>query len=284
MEEQYNDDGSAHCTSSVILTDVDISEAEGYEPEENYTQASTESLNKDKNCQVLKEKSPIRSRAPSLPLLISPEELTTSPGIMDEHLPEMPWSQTSSASSPPPAEMNGESRPPQTETTHSAVSKIPVRLTVIKQTQSSTQDTRLSPPSLPESSCPEREEKTREKRKKTALFSSGIPNTLRPDLSKVEPRVRFPKDGYTPPKSRRPLRSGSLSPEPRLVYMSPADIVTTVLFGASEEPQPEEEEELTPDVLSILPPDFRTRQQAIALMNELQVLTASHTHTHTHTQ
>ncbi|XP_072309341.1 uncharacterized protein [Eucyclogobius newberryi] len=96
-----------------------------------------------------------------------------------------------------------------------------------------------------------------------------VPSMHRFDLSKVEPRVRFPKDGYTPPKSRCPLRSVSLSPEPRLMYMSPANIVAKVLLNPLYEPDPKDKEE-TQGVRYILPPEFRSEQQAISLMIELQ--------------
>ncbi|CAG5867214.1 unnamed protein product [Menidia menidia] len=56
-----------------------------------------------------------------------------------------------------------------------------------------------------------------------------------PDFSWVEPRVRFPKDGYQPPKSKHSLRGRSLSPEPPLVFKSPADIVKEVLLNNSDE-------------------------------------------------
>ncbi|KAM4532178.1 uncharacterized protein akna [Fundulus diaphanus] len=90
----------------------------------------------------------------------------------------------------------------------------------------------------------------------------------RPDFSKVEPKVQFPKRGYNPPKSKQSLTRTSLSPEPPMVYKSPADIVKEVLFtnsdGSSDPNTP------TGAANSTVPPDFRCRQQATTLLQQLQ--------------
>ncbi|XP_072309346.1 uncharacterized protein akna [Eucyclogobius newberryi] len=259
-------------------TDLDVSE-EGTEYYHTPTKCLDEDLTLQNRPNPLDSKPHTPSRAPSLPL-ISPEELASSPRIIEETLPEI-WSESSSESSPRPAEPSCESHNPQTETRTlkelGAVSKIPVKMSVTQKRPSSPEDTRLSTTILPKarprsskSSCRSKPSAEREeKQNQAALFSPMVPSMHRFDLSKVEPRVRFPKDGYTPPKSRCPLRSVSLSPEPRLMYMSPADIVTTVLLNPLDGSDPEGEEE-TPAALSILPPEFRSRQQAISLMNELQ--------------
>lgn len=55
-----------------------------------------------------------------------------------------------------------------------------------------------------------------------------------PDFSKVEPKVRFPKGDYKPPRSRRPPRKRDLKPDTPLMYKSPADIVREVLLSSTE--------------------------------------------------
>ncbi|XP_070990346.1 microtubule organization protein AKNA-like isoform X1 [Oncorhynchus clarkii lewisi] len=92
-----------------------------------------------------------------------------------------------------------------------------------------------------------------------------------PDFSKVEPRVHFPKSGYTPPKSKGSPRKRSLSVEPPLVFKSPADIVREVLLSSTDGPQ----SPLPPNgprrpLNSMVPEDFRCPQQASTLVQQLQ--------------
>ncbi|XP_072228677.1 uncharacterized protein akna [Leuresthes tenuis] len=100
----------------------------------------------------------------------------------------------------------------------------------------------------------------------------GSLNHHTPDFSKVEPRVHFPKDGYKPPKSRHSLRGKSLSPEPPLVFKSPADIVKEVLLNNTDEtPTPSDcSRPHTGAANSAVPLDFRCRQQATTLLEQLQ--------------
>lgn len=95
-----------------------------------------------------------------------------------------------------------------------------------------------------------------------------------PDFSKVEPRVHFPKGGYKPPKSRSSLTRKSLSPEPPIVFKSPADIVKEVLLNtAGESPtSPDSDGQATSAINAIVPQEFRCHQQATTLVNQLQVL------------
>lgn len=94
-----------------------------------------------------------------------------------------------------------------------------------------------------------------------------------PDFSKVEPRVHFPKGGYKPPKSRRSSKRESLSPEPPLVFKSPADIVKEVLlnvpdgsFATSDSYRPPAS---APNFT--VPHEFRSRRHATVLLEQLQV-------------
>ncbi|XP_059214585.1 LOW QUALITY PROTEIN: microtubule organization protein AKNA [Centropristis striata] len=91
----------------------------------------------------------------------------------------------------------------------------------------------------------------------------------RPDFSKVEPRVHFPKGGYKPPKSRRRSVRTSLSPEPPFVFKSPADIVKEVLLNTSEG-SPASSDSFRPPTNSTVPQEFRCRQQATTLLDQLQ--------------
>ncbi|CAB1332646.1 unnamed protein product, partial [Coregonus sp. 'balchen'] len=93
-----------------------------------------------------------------------------------------------------------------------------------------------------------------------------------PDFSKVEPRVRFPKSGYTPPKSKGSPRKRSLSVEPPLVFKSPADIVREVLLSSTDGPQsPSPPNGPHRPLNSTVPEDFRCPQQASTLVQQLQV-------------
>ncbi|KAL7854107.1 hypothetical protein AOLI_G00209510 [Acnodon oligacanthus] len=92
-----------------------------------------------------------------------------------------------------------------------------------------------------------------------------------PDFSKVEPRVRFPKNGYKPPRSRRPPRKRDSKPEAPLVYRSPADIVREVLLssteGLSDAATPGDPQE---SLNSTAPTEFRCALQASTLVQQLQ--------------
>lgn len=101
-----------------------------------------------------------------------------------------------------------------------------------------------------------------------------MPLTYRtPDFSNVEPRVHFPKGGYKPPKSRRSSKRESLSPEPPLVFKSPADIVKEVLLNIPDgSPDPSGSYRApasAPDFT--VPQEFRCRQHATTLLEQLQV-------------
>eukprot|EP00064_Thunnus_orientalis_P007424 superscaffoldBa00000824_g7444 len=102
---------------------------------------------------------------------------------------------------------------------------------------------------------------------------SGALSHRTPDFSKVEPRVRFPKGGYKPPKSKRSSKMESLSPQPPLVFKSPADIVKEVLLNTTDGPPAPSDCNRPPASApnSTVPQDFRCRQQATTLLEQLQV-------------
>lgn len=94
-----------------------------------------------------------------------------------------------------------------------------------------------------------------------------------PDFSKVEPRVHFPKGGYKPPKSRRCSERESLSPKPPLVFKSPADIVKEVLLNVPHGSPATSESSRPPSSAPnfTVPQEFRSRQHATVLLEQLQV-------------
>ncbi|KAG7240816.1 hypothetical protein INR49_023390 [Caranx melampygus] len=93
-----------------------------------------------------------------------------------------------------------------------------------------------------------------------------------PDFSQVEPRVRFPKGSYKPPKSRRSPKRESLSPPLPIVFKSPADIVKEVLLNTTDgSPVPSDSNRtLISAPNSTVPQEFRCRQQATTLLEQLQ--------------
>ncbi|KAJ8285689.1 hypothetical protein GJAV_G00029820 [Gymnothorax javanicus] len=104
-------------------------------------------------------------------------------------------------------------------------------------------------------------------------FGKGHLNHPLPDFSKVEPRVRFPKEDYKPPKSKGlPGRKGRGSEKP-LVFKSPADIVREVLSCANAPPSSVALS--TPagprgPLSETVPQEFCSPQQATALVHQLQ--------------
>ncbi|KAK2872498.1 hypothetical protein Q8A67_022395 [Cirrhinus molitorella] len=87
-----------------------------------------------------------------------------------------------------------------------------------------------------------------------------------PDFSKVEPRVHFPKkNGYKPPKSRRPPQ------DLPVVFKSPAEIVKEVLLSSSDgSPGSPSTSGTHKRLHSTVPEEFRCPQQASTLMQQLQ--------------
>uniref|UniRef100_UPI0037E754DA microtubule organization protein AKNA n=1 Tax=Semicossyphus pulcher TaxID=241346 RepID=UPI0037E754DA len=127
-----------------------------------------------------------------------------------------------------------------------------------------------------QTTSPDRELRTPRAMSNTAEVdkSSKGPLSYRtPDFSKVEPRVRFPKGGYTPPKSRRSPKSESLSHKPPLVFKSPADIIKEVLLDTTDgSPAPSDSYRppTTSAPTSIVPQEFRCQHQAAILYETLQ--------------
>ncbi|KAL6097192.1 akna [Pungitius sinensis] len=93
-----------------------------------------------------------------------------------------------------------------------------------------------------------------------------------PDFTKVEPRVRFPKEGYNPPRSRRSCERKSLSPEPIFVFKSPAGIVKEVALNTTDGPPLSPHCPNTPTSAPnpAGPQELRGRQQAATLLDQLE--------------
>ncbi|XP_066466274.1 microtubule organization protein AKNA-like, partial [Tiliqua scincoides] len=98
-------------------------------------------------------------------------------------------------------------------------------------------------------------------------YGQGQLNYPLPDLSKVEPRVRFPRDPqrYHPPRGKtRPARPSELGKP--VVFKSPAEIVREVLLSSGEGPP---QKRPTPTV-SVIPEELKSPRQATELVQQLQ--------------
>ncbi|KAL7975816.1 hypothetical protein Chor_004549 [Crotalus horridus] len=98
-------------------------------------------------------------------------------------------------------------------------------------------------------------------------YGRGQLNYPLPDLSKVEPRVRFPKDresyhppqGKTSPASRKEVRK-------LVIFKSPAEIVREVLLSSTEgSPQ-----KCPTPAVSVIPEELKSPRQATELVHQLQ--------------
>ncbi|KAM8872677.1 uncharacterized protein akna [Synchiropus picturatus] len=90
-------------------------------------------------------------------------------------------------------------------------------------------------------------------------FSTSKPHESRkgslrkPNFSKVEPRVRFPRGDYKPPKSRLSCGKQSLSPQPLLECTPPADFATESLVkGPCDRPDGGKPSTAVPDQATTL--------------------------------
>ncbi|XP_041825064.1 microtubule organization protein AKNA isoform X2 [Melanotaenia boesemani] len=226
------------------------------------------------------------------------EELASAPGIEAETFPEMDFtesrsesycSHTSLKSSPRCPEMNLGASPqpaaslsePVASNHNSRLSKLPVPLPR-KTKQNSPESacartlscsTNVSKSKLQNKSC-DIEPKTPRVRTDAIEEDDNRKGSLSyhtPDFSKVEPKVNFPKYGYMPPKSRLTSTRKSLSPEPPLVFKSPAEIVKEVLLNTDESSLPSDSNTPHADAVNcIVPQEFRCQEQATALLEQLQ--------------
>lgn len=89
------------------------------------------------------------------------------------------------------------------------------------------------------------------------------------------PKVRFPKDGYKPPKSRAVAHGKSSQPVLPVVFKSPAEIVREVLLSSTDESPGSPSSGTHKRLSSRVPEEFRCPQQASTLVQQLQVLYSS---------
>ncbi|XP_040929005.1 microtubule organization protein AKNA isoform X3 [Betta splendens] len=91
-----------------------------------------------------------------------------------------------------------------------------------------------------------------------------------PDLSKVESRIRFPKNGAKLPKSK--LSSKKEFPGSPVVHKSPAEMMKDVFLEASDQPPSASDCDKTPAsaLPFAVPQDVRSWQQATILLEQLQ--------------
>ncbi|KAG8447932.1 hypothetical protein GDO86_015155 [Hymenochirus boettgeri] len=170
-------------------------------------------------------------------------ELKISPGIEDETLPESSRTDSCEASLDPPSKNH--------------------------QKPNITQAKARRPEPTPKQSAPSTMVKTQSfnmkpnKSNAAPLYGRGQLNYPIPDISKVGPRVRFPRDDqcYQPPQSKR---LDSKTPKSHSIFKSPAEIVREVLLSSSEKPT--EEQIARP----IVPKEFQSPQQATDLVHQLQ--------------
>lgn len=102
-------------------------------------------------------------------------------------------------------------------------------------------------------------------------YGRGQLNYPLPDLSKVEPRVRFPKDPqtYQPPRGKSPPARSKSSGKP-VIFKSPAEIVREVLLSSGEgSPQ-----KCPTPADSVIPEEFKSPRQATELVQQLQVISS----------
>ncbi|XP_048196027.1 microtubule organization protein AKNA [Perognathus longimembris pacificus] len=99
-------------------------------------------------------------------------------------------------------------------------------------------------------------------------YGRGRLNYPLPDLSKVGPRVRFPKnESYRPPKSRSHNRQPQ-GPTGPLIFKSPAEIVREVLLSSGEVSPAKDPPALHP--IARVPQEFQTPEEATELVHQLQ--------------
>ncbi|XP_060930043.1 microtubule organization protein AKNA [Limanda limanda] len=166
------------------------------------------------------------------------EEMAAVSGIEDETFPETSFTETPPESHSSRISVWSSPRPQKSEEQE------------VKRPHSAGVEFLKSRPS------PDRELRTPEVNE-----SRNVPLTYpTPDFSKVKPRVRLPTGDYRPPVSSSMRESLSS----HIMYMSTADIVREVLLntsdGSSDPSAPS----------STVPQDFRTRQEAITLVEQLQ--------------
>nr|XP_060613683.1 microtubule organization protein AKNA [Anolis sagrei ordinatus] len=97
-------------------------------------------------------------------------------------------------------------------------------------------------------------------------YGRGQLNYPLPDLSKVEPRVRFPTQCYHPPRGKT-LLAKSRDPGKPVIFKSPAEIVREVLLSSGEgSPQ----QHAAAPTVSVIPEELKSPQQATELVHQLQ--------------
>ncbi|XP_062268232.1 microtubule organization protein AKNA-like [Platichthys flesus] len=204
------------------------------------------------------------------------EEMAAASGIEDETFPEMGFTESPSQSYSSPISPRSSPRPQKSEEQevkrpHTA-SVFPEQVTrVYDRPLNGSVKSDLCPEashpviwtlsgleSLKSKPSPDRELRTAEVNE-----SRNVPLTYPiPDFSKVKPRVRLPIGDYRPPASRPSSIRESLSSH--IMFMSTADIVREVLLNTTEG-------SIDPSApSSSVPQDFRCRQEAITLVEQLQ--------------
>ncbi|XP_028274468.1 AT-hook-containing transcription factor [Parambassis ranga] len=160
-----------------------------------------------------------------------------------------------------PVPLPRKTRKPSPEATLKEHPLIPVRINSSKPKQQSTSHDREP-----------RTQKARNDATEVYEFRHEPLSYRIPDFSKVEHKVHFPKGGYKPPKSKISLTRTSLSPEPPLMFKSPADIVKEVLLNPDDGPFDPSDCDRSPSSAprSTVPQEFRCPREATTLLYQLQ--------------
>ncbi|XP_029300837.1 AT-hook-containing transcription factor isoform X2 [Cottoperca gobio] len=265
----------------------------------------------NRRCPISQPASPVTASTFPHLLHLTAEEMTAAPGIDGETFPDMSFTESLPESHRSHISLKSSPRRPEVKlrasiqpaamfseevvsSHYSGVSKGLLKASdkSVKQPTPSPRKLRLLSPEATysrtrslstakslkykhQTASPDREQSTSRARSNAAEGDESRKGPLSyrtPDFSKVEPRVRFPKDGYNPPKSRHSSKRESLSPEPPLVFKSPADIVKEVLLNTTDGSAASSDSYKPPTsaLNSTVPQEFRCRQQATTLLDQLQ--------------
>ncbi|XP_026568166.1 AT-hook-containing transcription factor [Pseudonaja textilis] len=161
------------------------------------------------------------------------------------------------------SQLEKRTRKPKADVPHGLLSKGP-RQSRSLSPQRITSQKKPGRPALKE---PNRETLSNSGARDITQYGRGKLNYPLPDLSKVEPRVKFPKDpqSYQPPQGKTSPASRKEVRKP-VIFKSPAEIVREVLLNSGEGPHAKCP---TPTV-SVIPEELKSPRQATELVHQLQ--------------
>ncbi|XP_034280509.1 microtubule organization protein AKNA isoform X1 [Pantherophis guttatus] len=161
------------------------------------------------------------------------------------------------------SQLEKRTRKPKADVPHGLLSKGP-RQSRSLSPQRMTGQKKSGHPALKE---PDRETQSNSGTRDVTQYGRGKLNYPLPDLSKVEPRVKFPKDpqSYQPPQGKSSPASWKEVRKP-VIFKSPAEIVREVLLSSGEgSPQ-----KCPTPTISVIPEELKSPRQATELVHQLQ--------------